>query len=78
MKRKDECLACKSRKCSHRIVSKGLWYDEIACSLHVRDLYEHANNKAKKVETLSMETTGRVKRGERVNWLEEFEEKDHE
>jgi hypothetical protein len=67
-KRIDECLVCKSRKCNHRIFSvDGGWsYDEIACQLHSAELYEHADIYAAGIFKYRFETTGLVKRGEKV------------
>lgn len=63
-KRRDECIVCNSRKCNHRVFSVGLSYDEIACQRHTTELYEHAAN----VSGMKcyFETTGAVKRGEKV------------
>jgi hypothetical protein len=45
VKRKDECLFCKSRKCYIRIVRQEAepFYDEIACDEHGSDLENHSD-----------------------------------
>ncbi len=70
--RKDECLFCSSRRCTHRVVSSDIkdfpWsreYDEIACRKHMRDLYKHADLNCKGTK-IYMETTGRYCRGDEV------------
>jgi len=68
--RKDQCLFCKSRKCSNRIVSSednGKVYDEIACDRHGRDLDSHSDLKAPKVMKLFISGTGSLERGEDIS-----------
>ncbi len=68
-KRKDECLACCSRKCNHRIFSVNYGcvfvYDEIACQSHSAELYEDSD----KYQGLKcyFETTHTVKRGDKFS-----------
>lgn len=69
MKRKDECLFCKSRSCYTRIYrtadEKGPGYDEIACDKHIHDLEKHSDEvlgSHNGVMRLHMSSTARHKR----------------
>ena len=66
MKRKDECIACKSRGCYERVVSSednGRVYDEVACVEHVQNLRSDSDIKAFGVLKHFISSTGRQQRG---------------
>ena len=68
MKRKDECLFCRSRTCHNRIVSyldNGASFDEIACDIHEKDLY--AMDWIQHNKFCHIMKVGRVKRGEQFS-----------
>ena len=70
IKRKDECLFCKSRSCSTRIVRlEEPAYDEIACCRHIGDLEKHSDEvlgSHNGIMRCHISSTGRLKRGEPV------------
>ena len=69
-KRKDECLFCTSRRCSYRIVTEDMSYDEVACSKHIDLLNKHSDDKLPKVMKWFISGTGYYKRGEKFNGSE--------
>ena len=68
MKRKDECLFCKSRKCSVRIVrTEKPFYDEIACDKHASEMEKHADKELginNGIMRWHISSSGILKRGE--------------
>ena len=74
MKRKDECLFCKSRACYTRIYresdEKGPAYDEVACDKHIIDLEKHSDEvlgSHNGVMRWHQGSTGKLKRGEKIH-----------
>ena len=67
-KRKDECIFCKSRSCSTRIVRLAEpKYDEIACNKHITDMEKHSDEVLgthNGIMRSHISSTGRQKRGE--------------
>ena len=66
MKRKDQCLFCKRRKCYERVVSidGGKTYDEIACPDHVEQLHKHSDKHAPNIIKHFISSTAPHARGE--------------
>ena len=65
--RKDKCLFCGSRKCSYRIVTKDMSYDEVACYKHVGEMHQHSDKKIPGALRWFISSTGSLRRGEVFN-----------
>ena len=63
MKRKDECIFCKSRMCYERVVSFDKTYDEISCFNHIKELHKDSDIKALGIMKHFISSTGKIKRG---------------
>jgi len=61
----DKCLFCYSCKCSYRIVSSDMSYDEVSCTKHVEDLNRHSDNQIPKLKQF-INSTGDLKRGDNL------------
>lgn len=61
-----KCLFCGSRKCSTRVYTRNLGYDEVACDKHIKELHTHADETlgSPGVIRMHLSSTGSLKRGE--------------
>ena len=66
--RRDQCFACKSRKCGTRIWAAG--FDEIACSKHVKELEALADTTL--MGAVRIYTSGYQARREKLLSVKEF------
>ena len=65
--RPGECKFCTSRKCSTRIATPNMSFDEVACGRHIKDLYSLSDDMLGKnngVMRTHISSTGSLKRGE--------------
>jgi hypothetical protein len=61
--KQDQCFRCASRRCSFRIVTRDLAFDEIACVRHGDALAEYADTVINGMRC-NMQSSATVRRGE--------------
>ena len=62
--RKTQCLFCTSRRCSKRIVTPDMKYDQVACVRHGDALAEHADATLRGALRCNLQSSATVKRGD--------------
>ena len=69
--RKDQCKFCTSRRCSERIVTPDMSFDEVACDRHRKQLALHADEVLNGAIRWNISSTGTLKRGEPLDDAEQ-------